>query len=231
VLVDDGRVFKDHDSVHYANEVISGADPASFRHLGSGYYADKRRIYWCTDPIPDADIATFMVLGDSFVAKDARRAYRSGQPLRRLDPSSLELVRHNPMGFQILVDKHGVYVNDRTFPHAGPGKFEVVDNFTVKARGVNSEELVLLVEMSRFHPVTVFRRGGKAMAATPIHEGTGGDPVGTIVAEITAAGLENLRIEPWPGTRQVPTAPQWQIDVLENPELLIRMRSAAARIL
>lgn len=225
VLVDDGRVFKDHDSVHYAYDEIAGADPASFRHLGSGYYGDRHRVYWCMEPVPGADLATFEVLGGSFVAKDRSRVYRSGEYLPRYDAASLQLVLHNPMGFQILSDKHGIHVNKWTFPRAKPGRIEVLDEFTVR-----TDDLVLLVEMSRFQPVTVFRQDGKLMAGTPAYEVASGETLGTITAEVTQEGLVDLRIEPLDPIRNAPAVPSWQSDVLRNPELVRRMVEAGRRL-
>lgn len=222
VLVDDGRVFKDHDSVHYAYDEIAGADPASFRHLGSGYYADRHRVYWCTEPVPGADLATFEVLGGSFVAKDRSRVYRSGEYLAHYDAGSLQLILHHAMGFQILADKNGIHVNKQTFPRAKPGRVEVIDEFTVR-----TGDLVLLVETSRCNPVTVYRQDGKLMAATPAYDATSGETLGTIIAEVTPAGLVGIRIEPLEASRKAPAVPSWQIDVLRNPELVKRMVDAA----
>lgn len=221
VLVDDGRVFKDHDSVHYAYDEIAGADPASFRHLASGYYADRHRVYWCTEPVPGADLATFEVLGGSFVAKDRSRVYRSGEYLARYDAGSLQLILHHAMGFQILADQNGIHVNKQTFPRAKPGRVEVIDEFTVR-----TGDLVLLVETSRCNPVTVYRQDGKLMAATPAYDATSGEMLGTITAEVTPAGLVGIHVEPLEATRKAPAVPSWQINVLRNPELVKRMVDA-----
>lgn len=224
-LVDDGRVFKDRDSVHYAYDEIVGADPASFRHVASGYYADKHRVYWCTDPVPGAELATFEVLGGSFVAKDRNRVYRSGQYMPRYDAASLQLILHDPMGFQVLLDKNGIHVNKLSFPRARPGKVEVLDNRTFRI-----ENLVLLVEASRFQPVTVFRQDGRVMAATPAFDPTSGELRGTILAEVTPEGLADIQTEPLPNSREIPAVPSWQVDVLRNPELVLRIVEAGKRL-
>lgn len=224
-LVDGGRVYKDKDSVHYASDPIAGAHPASFRHLGSGYYADRNRVYWCTDPIPDADPATFEVLGDSFIGKDRNLAFRSGEPLPGYDVWSLELILHDEAGFQIFSDKNGIHLNKMTFPRAKPGKVQVIDKHTVKAG-----DLVLLVETSRYLPVTVFEEDGKLMAETPAYEPTGGEVQGMITAEVTAQGLKDIRISPLPGGGKAPSVPGWRMEVFDNPDVIRRYIAAGKRI-
>jgi hypothetical protein len=224
-LVDGGMVFKDKDSVHYQHERIAGADPGSFKHLGSGYYADKSRVYWCDKPIADADPVTFRVLGDSFIAKDGSRVYRSGQHMSGFDVASLELILHNEAGYQICSDKNGIHVNKLTFPRSKPGDVEVIDDLTVKA-----DDLVLLVENSRFNPVTVFRQDGKLMAETPAYDFASGKTLGTIAAEVTDEGLKDIKIEPLPGSSKAPAVPDWQVDILKNPQLITRMIEAGKRI-
>ena len=141
------------------------------------------------------------------------------------DVASLELILHDPMGFQIFSDKNGIHVNKMTFPRSKPGKVEVIDNLTVKA-----DDLVLLVETSRFNPVTVFKQDDKLMAETPAYDFTSGKPLGTIAAEVTAGGLKDIRTEPLPGSSEAPSVPDWQLDVLKNPDLVLRMIEAGKRI-
>lgn len=221
----DFSVLKDRDSVHYQSEEIAGADPASFRHIGSAYYADSKRVYWGGEPIPDADPATFKVLGESFIAKDKATVYRSGEPLTGYDADSLELILHNPMGYQVVSDKNGIHVNKMTFPRSKPGHVEVIDDRTVKAG-----DLVLLVETSRSLPVTVFREDGKLMAETPAYEFTSGQVQGMITAEVTAAGLKDIRISPLPGGKEAPTVPDWRMEVFDNPDYVQRYLEAGKRI-
>ncbi len=218
VFIDGGSVFKDKDSVHYQDKQITGADPASFRHLGSGYYADSSRVYWCTDSIPDADPATFKVLGDSFIAKDKSRAYRSGEPLDGLDVASLELILHNEGGFQIFSDKNGIHVNKMAFPRSKPGRAEVIDNFTVKVG-----DLFHLVETSRATPSTLFKEKGKLMTETPAYDPTSRKVNGLITAEVTEEGLKDIRISPLPGSSDVPTVPDWQMEVFTHGHPIERM--------
>ena len=213
-----GPVYRDRNSVFYEHEAIAGADPASFKHIGSGYYADRKQVYWCMNPIPDADPATFKVLGDSFVAKDKRRAYRSGEPLAGLDAASLELILHHDAGYQIYSDKSGIHVNKMTFPRSKPGKAVVIDNRTVKAG-----DLILLVEDSRNTPTTLFKEGGKLMAESPAYEPTSREVNGIISAEVTPEGLKNIRISPLPGSSVAPTVPDWQMEVFTHGHAVGRL--------
>jgi hypothetical protein len=214
-------VFKDKDSVHYQSERIAGADPASFRHLGSGYYRDKNRVYWGPEPVPDTDPATFKVLGDSFVAKDKHSVYRSGGRLADLDVATTELILHNHSGYQILSDKNGIHLNAWTFPRSKPGNAEVIDEFTVKVG-----DLIHTVSMYQFTPVTVFREDGKLRAEAPCYEPGTYKLLGMITAEVTGEGLKDIRTVPLPGHGQAPTAPDWQLRAFERPDLVQRMIGA-----
>lgn len=218
-IVDEGlSVFKDKDSVHYQSEQIAGADPASFGHLDSAYYRDKHRVYWSTEPVPDADPATFRVLGDSFIAKDKHRVYRSGERLTGLDVATTELILHDPSGYQILSDKHGIHLNDWTFPRSKPGKLEVIDNFTVMVG-----DLIHTVSMHQITPVTVFKEEGKLVAEAPCYEPGTSKALGLITAEVTGRGLKNIRTIPLPGHRRAPKAPDWQLRAFERQDLVKRM--------
>jgi len=223
--IEGGPVYKDKNSVFYQYDAIAGADPATFKHVGSGYYADSKRVYWCTDPIPDADPATFKVLGDSFVAKDRNRAYRSGEPLDGLDAASLELILHHQAGFQIYSDKNGIQVNKMTFPRSKPGKVEVIDPYTIKAG-----DLFHLVENSRSTPSTLFKEDGKLMVESPAYEPESREVNGLITAEVTADGLENIRVGPLPGSSHVPVVPDWQMEVFKHGHTVDRMIELGKRI-
>ena len=213
-----GPVYRDKDFVYYQYTQIPGADPASFKHLGSGYFADSKRVYWCSTSIPDADPATFKVLGDSFVAKDKNRAYRSGEPLVGFDAASLELILHHEAGYQIYSDKSGIHVNNMIFPRSKPGKAVVIDNRTVKVG-----DLILLVEDSRNTPTTLFKEGGKLMAESPAYEPTSRKVNGIISAEVTPEGLKNIRISPLPGSSVAPSVPDWQMEVFMHGHAVGRL--------
>jgi hypothetical protein len=224
-LVNGGTVYKDKDSVHYQSETIAGADAASFKHLNSGYYADRGRVYWCTSPIPDADLATFEVLGGSFFAKDKTSVYRSGERLPGLDLGSLKLILFEPAGYHILSDKNGLHLDARIFPRSKPGEFEVIDKKTIKAG-----PFMYLVSTYNDMAVTVFREEGKLMAEAHAYDPGNKTLLGTISAEVTEQGLRNIRTKPAPGGTGAPSVPGWQIDRLKMPDLVHRMIEAGKRI-
>lgn len=223
--VDGGQAFKDKDSVHYGDRRIVGADPAGFRHLGSAYFADRGRVYWGDVPVAGADPAGMQVLGGSFVAKDESNVYRSGERLPHLDAATIELILHDPMGHQFLSDRNGVYLNAMVFPRTVPGRVEVIDHLTVRAG-----DLVHLVSTYHGTPVTVFEEDGKLMAETFAYDPASRRPLGTITAEVAAAGLEHLRISPLPGRDRAPAVPAWQIEVFRGAELVERMLAAGERL-
>ncbi|MGC6458472.1 MAG: DKNYY domain-containing protein [Akkermansiaceae bacterium] len=211
-LVDGERVFKDRNSVFYGYKLISGADSASFRHLGSAYYSDKRRVYWSGEPIMQADPSSFKVLGDSFIAKDGARVYRSGKPMAGLDSGSVELILHEPMGYQVLSDKSGVHLNHLTFPRSKPGKVKVIDRQTIQAGS-----LIHLVNSSQYTPVTLYKQEGKLFAEAPGYDPGTWKTLGLIIAEVKPAGLKIVRSD---------SVPDWQVQALRNPDLIRRMNAA-----
>ena len=225
VMVDDGRVFKDKDSVHYAYDTIAGADPASFRQLGAAYYADKNRVYCGPDPIPGADPATFEVLKDSFIGKDKTSVYRSGQRLPDFDVETTKLILDDPYGYQILSDKNGIHLNGLTFPRSKPGKVRVIDSLTVKA-----DDLVFTVDRYHSMPVTLFKEDGKLMAETLGCEPRTSEPQYTITAEVTPNGLNSIRTEPLPGVKKVPPVPEWRFEVFKRPDLIEQMIKAGGSL-
>ncbi|BCX47811.1 conserved hypothetical protein [Haloferula helveola] len=224
-LIDGDQVFKDKDSVHYAYDIIAGADPATFRHLSSGYYADKNRAYWGPTPIADADPVTFKVLGGSFIATDKTNAYRSGELMKGFDVASLELILHNPYGYQILSDKNGIHMNMMKFPRSKPGTVKVIDDGMVK-----SDDLVFLADTYHSVPVTVFKEDGKLMAETYSYDPASRELQCLITAEVTPKGLENVRTGPLPGKTEVPAVPDWRIPVFERPDLVERMIEAGKHL-
>ena len=216
-----GPVYRDKSSVFYQYDSIAGADPASFKHVGSGYFADSKRVYWGSNPVPGADPANFQVMGDSFIAKDNSRIYRSGVPLPGYDVASFELILHSEAGFQIFSDKNGIHLDNMTFPRSKPGKVEIIDNTTVKAG-----DLIHLVNTYQYTPVTLFKESGKLMAETPAYEPSNKKVNGMITAEVTPDGLKNIRTNPLPGTDKAPSAPDWQLRVFKDMHLVQRMIEA-----
>jgi hypothetical protein len=210
--------YKDKNSVFYQYDAIAGADPATFKHIGSGYFADSKRVYWGPSPVPGADPADFEVVKDSFIAKDNSRIYRSGVPLQGYDVATFDLILHNDAGFQIFSDKKGIHIDTMTFPRSKPGKVEIVDDQTVRAGN-----LIHLVNAYQNTPVSVFREDGKLMAETPAYEPESRRVEGMITAEVTSDGLKNIRITPLPGGNKAPSVPDWQMRVFKDMHLVRRM--------
>jgi hypothetical protein len=223
--IEGGPVYRDKNSVFYQYDAIAGADPASFKHIGSGYFADSKRIYWCSTPIPGADPSTFQVMGDSFIAKDSARIYRSGEPLPGYDVASFELILHNEAGFQIFSDRNGIHLAKMSFPRSNPGKVGIIDKTTVKAG-----DLIHLVNTYQYTPVTLFKEDGKLMAETPAYEPQSRRAEGMITAEVTSDGLKNIRISALPGENKAPAVPDWQLRVFKDPHLVQRMIEAGKLI-
>jgi hypothetical protein len=142
-----------------------------------------------------------------------------------LDVATIKLILHDPVGHQILSDKNGIHLGNMTFPRAKPGNTEVIDNLTVKAG-----DLILVVNQYHSTPVTLFKENGKVMAETPSYEPNSRQPTGTVTAELTAGGLEIIRIAPLPGHTLAPSLPDWQKDSFKRPDFLRQMRGAAKYI-
>ncbi|MCU0749955.1 MAG: DKNYY domain-containing protein, partial [Akkermansiaceae bacterium] len=217
--------YKDKNSVFYQYDAIAGADPASFKHIGAGYYADNKRVYWGPTPVPGADPSDFTVMGDSFIAKDSSRIYRSGEPLPGYDVASFELILHNEAGFQIFSDKNGIHIDTMTFPRSKPGKIEIIDKETVLAG-----DLIHLVNTYQYTPVTLFKESGKLMAETPVYEPESEKVTGMMTAEVTSEGLKDIRISPLPGGNKAPSVPEWQLRVFKEMHLVQRMIRAGSLI-
>lgn len=220
-LVSDGFVWKDAQSVWYQSKRIVGADPKTFRHLGSGYYIDAKRAYWGSDPIDGADLATFKVLGDSFIAVDRNMVYRSGQRLPHVDPGTCKFILHNPYGYQVISDKNGVYLNKLKFLHADPNDFRMIDQLT--GRG---GEYVFLVDTYQSTPVTVYREGGRLVTETVLYEKGTANPLAIVKAEVSGGKLENITFSPAPGKAAASPVPDWQIKIFQRPGLIKRMKAA-----
>lgn len=217
-----GGVFKDKNAVYFFGEKLAGADPASFLHLDSGYYADRNRIYWGNSPVPGADLASFEVIGSSFIARDKKMVYRSGELLPGLDAPSLRLIVHHPQGFQIVSDKNGLYLNKTIFPRSQPGPVEVIDKLTVRS-GAN----IHLVSTYQDTPVTLHKEAGLLIAETWSYDPESREPQGLITAEVTAEGLRNIRTKPLPGGQK---APSWQVEVFKSPALVQQMVKAGKKL-
>ena len=219
------RLWKDQNRVYYQSNVIPNADPRTIQHLGYTYYRDNEDVFWCSSTIADADTETFEVLGNSFVAKDANRVYRSGKPLPEIDPATCRLLLHNDYGYQVLSDKNGVYLNRLKFLHADPSTFTMIDDLTGKGG-----KYVFLVDRWHSTPVTVFKDDGALVVETVMYEKETGKPLAIVTAEVSGNSLKNLRFSPAPGSSRASTVPDWQLEILQRPDLVKRMKAAAKHL-
>ena len=220
-LVRDGFVWKDAQGVWYQHEKIAGAAPLTFRHLGSGYYADQQRAYWGSIPIDGADLATFKVLRDSFIAVDQSMVYRSGQRLPHIDPGTCKFILHDPYGYQVISDKNGVYLNKLKFLHAAPNNFKMIDNLT--SRG---GKYVFLVDTHHCTPVTVYREGGRLIAETVLYEKGTANALAVIKAVVAGDKLKGVTLSPVPGESEAKPVPDWQIEIFQRGGMVERIKAA-----
>lgn len=224
-LLEDGRTFKDKDSVHYGPLKIPQAEPKSFRSVGSAYFVDKARVYWGPETVKGADPKTFKVLGGSFVGKDSRMVYRSGIPLPDLDVATVELAFDNPAGFQILTDRNGVYLNGYRFLRSEDETYKPVDKLSGLGKNV-----AFLIDPPQGTPVTVYKEKGKLMAETITFDSSTRKAIAIMRAEIQPGGLGQVGILQHPDGPRVPSVAKWQIDTFKRVNLVARMR-AAGRLL
>lgn len=69
---------RDDSHAFFEDQIIAGADPASFRPLGaSKYSADNHAVFFEADPVAEADVTTFRALFEDF-AVDANNTYLRG---------------------------------------------------------------------------------------------------------------------------------------------------------
>jgi hypothetical protein len=87
---------KDSRAVYYMCRPITGADPATFQLLATGFFgygADSQHVYLEANTIPGADPHTFRVLYDNdWCAADEQHAYHRESVIPNVDP------RHFPPG-------------------------------------------------------------------------------------------------------------------------------------
>lgn len=221
-VVVDHRMGKDQNHVYFAGRRVRHLHAPTFRHLASGYFADKNGVYWGVDRVRGADPATFEVLGNSFIGKDADSVFRSGQRMEGFDAATVELLLHDPYGYQILSDRNGVYVNGLEFLHAQPGNFVVRDNLSAVGG-----RFLFVVDTYHSTPITVFREDGGLVVETVMYDPQSRKAMGVVRADLTDRGMERVTVSPMPGAAGEPSVPDWQIQVFERPDLAELLRQKA----
>lgn len=66
IKADDNLYGKDDFNVYYENEIITGADPNTFKTLKKGYAIDAKRVYYYNDSIENSDPKEFEVIDYDF---------------------------------------------------------------------------------------------------------------------------------------------------------------------
>jgi hypothetical protein len=221
-VIVDHQMGKDRNHVYFSGQRVRHLHAPTFRHLASGYFADQNAVYWGVDAVRGADPATFEVLGNSFIGKDAESVFRSGQLLNGLDAATVKLILHDPYGYQIFSDRHGVYVNGLKFLHANPGNVVARDNLSAVGG-----RFLFVVDTYHSTPITVFREDGGLVVETVMYDPQSRKALGVVRANLTQNGMENTTVSPMPGGSDKPSVADWQIQVFERPDLVELLREKA----
>ena len=80
IETDDNLYGKDELYVYYENEIISGADPNTFKHLKKGFAIDKNRAYHYNDSIENSNPKEFEVIDYNF-SKNYQNVFYKTKPL------------------------------------------------------------------------------------------------------------------------------------------------------
>jgi len=129
--------FKDKNTVYFGNgKILTGADPKTFKVLGSIYIKDKNfvwRSYYRDEGgtiesvalIDGADPETFEFLEYGY-AKNKNFVYVNGDALLGADADSIEV-----LSYRYLKDKNFVYLGKEKVEKVDPKTFEIIDsNYT-----------------------------------------------------------------------------------------------------
>jgi hypothetical protein len=103
-----GNLFsKDKTGVYFKENLVFGADSATFEVLGDGAFArDKEQVYYEYYPIEGADPKTFTLLPYAY-AKDKNHVYDFYHHVIGADPNTFEVV-----GFMDAKDRYHTYYQD-----------------------------------------------------------------------------------------------------------------------
>lgn len=114
-----------NDNYFGGTERLVGADPNTFKYIGSSYSIDKNRGYYRTQGF-EADPATLKVLSQQFYAMDNKNVYYRGRKLSE-DAESFEFLSPSyPLGI-FTKDKDNVYNDDgRVISNADAATIHVV---------------------------------------------------------------------------------------------------------
>lgn len=108
-ILQDDKYAADRNSVYYRGTKISGALPASFRHLKGVYWVDDAHVYFEGEEASGADPKTFEVLRVAPWARDSKSCFRASMPVPGADPKTF-----SPVNFCWARDRQHYYAFDHT---------------------------------------------------------------------------------------------------------------------
>ena len=112
---------KDSRHVYDGEKRVDFVDRDSFRFLGSGYYADRERVFYgLSRPLAGADPSSFVVLPGNYYAKDADHVYFHESELLGADAASFSVITDG-----YAKDTGRVYYSGRTIEGAHPEYFKL----------------------------------------------------------------------------------------------------------
>ncbi|MDP8202856.1 MAG: DKNYY domain-containing protein [Candidatus Tenebribacter burtonii] len=119
--------------VYYGSEVISNADPSTFKLLSLLYSKDENHVFYKGKSIPDADPATFKLIS-VYLARDKKHIYFDA-----------EIISDNPTTFRIINETYAADIENVWFGYnflvkptlhvllvEYPSDFEVISEFYSK---------------------------------------------------------------------------------------------------
>ena len=221
VQVIDNNVVKDQNRVYVAGQQKKGLDVATFEWMESGYYRDVKHVYWGTKVVVGADPKTFEVVGGSFIGKDEDDLFRSGIPLPHIDRETFKFILHDPYGYQVISDANGVYLNGLRFLHADPADFRMLDS-----RVGSGGKYLFLVDTYHATPLTLYPEGDVWMAETILYDRETEQALAIFHAEADPSGMKNVTLSAPPGEAEPLPVPDWQLRVIQRPELLYVIQDA-----
>jgi hypothetical protein len=141
---------KDARHVYSNGRILPNRDPTSFVVLGKSEYGhptytkDKNNVYVAQDILVGADPATFEVISASY-AKDAKRAYWEGIPIRNADVASFTVFEVSGIQSEWWSkDARSIFYTDDTVPLADPATFRPINKWFGKdAHHLYSESSVV----------------------------------------------------------------------------------------
>lgn len=88
------RYAADRNHAYYDGNILSGADPATFRRIKGDYWRDKTRVYYYGKSVPGAEPDSFRHLGDDWW-RDNRNIYVQDKPVNPKDSGTFQILNAN----------------------------------------------------------------------------------------------------------------------------------------